>query len=115
MTPSPPPFAQYIVITAKTMSGADVTLLRGFKEIPSHADALEIAAPPLALAGYTEVTCIGGGVARHLEGEHKVVLGGESEGFGKADHTAAKAICENYFGDGYSVTIDENLASSLNA
>ena len=60
--------------------------------------------PPLALAGYTAMKCLGSGFAIHDAKGKQILLSGASVGFGPADHAATAAILKSHY-TGYRVEI----------
>jgi hypothetical protein len=98
--------SRYVLIEATGVTGVTATFVRGYDDstATSFADVLEEAVPPLAMAGYTGIKCLGGGYAIYEVGDKKVLLKGESCGFGPADHAVAAAVLRSYFGSEFSVT-----------
>lgn len=90
-----------------------VTLVRGFtkREYPHHADVLEAAGEALAQAGYTSITCAGGGVLWHTPHLKTLFISGGPCQFGTADHLVTRALLRQHFpADYHVVVIDEDDA-----
>jgi hypothetical protein len=92
----------YVLLQATTPDGSQkVSLVRGYdrREHHFHADVLEQAALALVSAGYTGISCAGGGLIEHNAAAKWIRVGGSSHSFGRADHETTKRILINSFGD----------------
>ena len=97
----------YVLLQAANPQGVACRLLRAYAMATSHADIIETAVPPLAVAGYRDVKCLGGGICKHDSAAHTVVFTGDGGGgFGRASHETAVEMAKKYFGDRYQVNAD---------
>jgi hypothetical protein len=107
---------KYVLMSA-TMpaTGQPVTLVRGYQDCEFHADVLDAACPPLEAAGYSNIKCLGGGRIRRSakdEDEYsKILIYGESGGFGRADHQVTAKMCRGHFGALCDVSVAKSDAS----
>jgi hypothetical protein len=98
---------RYVLIEATTMVGERVVLVRGYSSsaCTSFAQILQVASPPLAMAGYTAIRCAGGGYALHERLKRCVRLSGTTADFGTADHRLAAQILQRNLGSDLRVLI----------
>jgi len=92
---------RYMLLECKTINGETLQLVRGYTDesCSTFAEVLEEAVPPLGIAGYTDIRCLGGGYLSFSSHDGAAVLSGASVGFGPANHSAAAAVLKKHYGE----------------
>lgn len=90
---------KYILINVKdTQTKAVKNIVRGYKDCSYHIDILSKVTPELEKLGL-QAECSGGGRILHDPKTKTIMIYGYSQGFGRADHTIAHALCKKNFPD----------------
>ena len=60
-----------------------------------------------SIVSAVQFTCVGGGRIQHEPRNKSIFIYGYSVAFGKADHAAAAALCNNSYGSQYKITFSD--------
>lgn len=80
---------------------SDIIIVRGYQRAKWHTDIFEEVQNTLLPL---KCACLGGGKLNHDPAEKKILVYGESTGYGRADHQITSNILKDFYKD-YTVTI----------